>query len=868
MLFSFAALSIARAVPCSTFSDFEILANGKTINAPSGNSTVSYSIMIGENLEFTVSPVGDVILWTLPQAQGVTVNDLPSYSPPISLAATGNIEGDMLLRVKNCGIEKTIVIKLKARPYKVIFDQDNGSDPTQQELMPGEFVTEPTPPPIKTGYEFVRWEMPVGTAYDFSSPVNNDITIKAAWIPKTYMITFDPQGGDVSPENQTVTYDAPVGILPEPTRAGYDFSGWYKTKTGGTEYTSATLYKNEGPITLYAKWTPKKYTITFDVDCSDGTVNPESQLVTYNAPVGTLPKPTRAAHKFIGWFSAPIDGDEYTSATLYPIEGPTTLYARWEFIKGTRPVKELLEFTIPSGLAYIGAEITSLPTASQKDGTYGKLGDMTILYNGKETLPKDAGTYAISVFIDKDISEDYDTATVSLGPMTIAKASATASVTSATVKSKIYDADTFAEIDDLNFSISPLYADDEISRGDYVINASFASSDVGTGIAVNGTINWHPNGPLSKNYTISPSPLTFTTTASITQATGDLRIIAAPPYDIGKSPFYKYTYSEGYANPAVDKNHFIPDNVIIFEYKRDGEKDDAYSTYRPNRVGNWFVRAKLPTTTNYTGDMDSILFKVERGDAKLVKHEIEIPEDSEDYFTEDSDLSGESRTYYVANVCDSERNDSIKITVTEEPDIVLKLGINSLHRQGDESQGYYYKIPFNFGKPGFSKPGLDTLIYTLASTDNIYKEYDTLLIETPIAFDSIAKQKWNNVIFINNNPKDNGGYEFTDFKWFKNDKAIDSLQFYSAGPRSTDVLKQSDAYKVTMHTKDGIRISTCDGNPKKITVIPAAATEKPAVAKRVLGINGKTAKPEQKVYNAYGAERKNTPAGVYIVKDE
>jgi len=1004
MLFSFAAFSIARAAACS---DFQIYANEISINAPSGNSSINYPIMIGEDLEFTVSPAGDAILWTIAP---IIVADEPSYRPPISLAATQNIANTMVLKVKNCGVEKTINIVLSVRTYTVTFDPNGGTPaPASQKIVHGTKSSEPvspTPPlgyelgywyttnenaafdfntpiesnitlkakwkpkeydiflntncpaasvvkpcpatspssikaiykemigsgklpsptltdydfkgwfdaasggveytaatvyqtagtttlyarweikkykvafnldggtpaipeqtinygsvateptsPTKAGYNFYRWETSGGTVYSFSTPVTNNITLYAKWTARQYTITFDPQGGTVSPASLSVTYNASVGgPLPTPTKTGYDFSGWYSAASGGEEYTAATVYKTPNDITLYARWTAKQYAITFDPQ--GGTVSPASLPATYYAPVGTLPTPTRAAHKFMGWYSAPSGGTKYEITTLYTIAGPTTLYAKWEFIKGTRPTVDMLDFTIPPGLIYNGAQITSLPTASQKAEVYGKLGVITILYDGKNTPPKDAGMYAISAFIAKDISEDYDTATVSLGSMTIARANATSSIISATAKSKPYDAKTTAEVDNIIPAISPLYAGDAILPNDYSISANFASPNVGTGITVNVTISWLPSGPLSKNYIISPPPIPFATTADITRATGELRII---------DPLLNYEYTKEHPNPAVSKNSFIPYESIIFEYKRENESDDAYSIYKPNRVGNWIVRATLPATANYTGDMDFKIFPVTRGNAKPVEHNIEIPKDSEDYFTEDSDLSSKSRKYYVANICDSERKDSIRITIIGEPDIVLKLENNSLHRQGDENLGYYYKIPFNFGKPGFSKPGLDTLIYTLVSTDNIYKENDTLLIETPIAFDSITKQKWNNVMFIKNNPQNNGGYEFTDFNWFKNDEAIGNLQFYSAGPKTTDVLNVEDTYRVTMHTKDGIRISTCEGNPK---IVILQATEKSIVKKQVLGINEKAAKPEQKVYNVRGSQTKNTPAGVYIVKDK
>jgi len=913
-LFFFAAFSIAKAATCS---DFDILANGISMNAL-GKSSVNYSIMIGENLEFRVSPVGDVILWTL---SSVTVTDVPSYSPPIGVTATGNIAQEMVLAVTNCGVKKNIVIDLAVRPYKVTFDIDGGKPPPpmQQTVIPGELALEPLAPPTKDGYRFVEWQMPDGTAYDFSSPVTSDITLKAAWTPRDYTITFAPQGGEVNPGSLSVIYNTEVGTLPTPTKTGYDFDGWYSAISGGVKYTDETVYTDVVDITLYARWTPIKYTITFEVDCLDGTVNPTSKLVAYKDTVGTLPTPKRAAHEFKGWYSA--GGERYTAATIYEIEGPITLYARWEFIKGTRPVIELLDFTIPTGLVYNGLQIASLPTAVQKYGTYGLLGDITILYNGKDTPPKDAGTYAISVFIAKDVSEDYDTATVSLGSMTIDKAPATATVTSATVKPKVFDRNSLAEIDEVTFSINPLYASDAVSLADYIINAKFALPCAGNGAAVNGTISWHPNGPLSKNYIISPSPLTFNTTANITQATGKLEIIDSLYIGTGK-PLYEYTRAETYPDPRVEMGPFIsgdpsdsdeelifkncPDKKISFEYKMEGAPYADYSDKRPHMAGYWFVKAKLDATTNYTGDEYVSLFLVTRGNAKRVAHKIEF---SEDYFTEDSDSLENLRRYYEADTCEMKsaaikgtvckeldmsdtlrryhatdlcgiKNKMMKIRITmeAEPDIYLMLGNNKPKGDREPNLDYSYSIPFSFGRPG-----LDTLIYTLVEDislipNNIlykeYKEYDTLLIESPIAFDSVAKAKWNNVLFINKESNAYGGYKFTDdFEWFKKDNSgkynlIGNSQFYSAGPRSTDVLNPNDVYKVTMHTKDGIRISTCEGNPKKIAIIPAVAAEKPAVTKQVLGINGKTAKPEQKVYDIYGVQRKETPAGVYIIKDK
>ncbi len=51
-------------------------------------------------------------------------------------------------------------------------------------------------------------------------------TIKANWVPSTYTVTFDANGGTVDTLTKQVTYSSTYGTLPTPTRSGYTFMGW------------------------------------------------------------------------------------------------------------------------------------------------------------------------------------------------------------------------------------------------------------------------------------------------------------------------------------------------------------------------------------------------------------------------------------------------------------------------------------------------------------------------------------------------------------------------------------------------------------------------------------------------------------------
>ena len=111
-----------------------------------------------------------------------------------------------------------------------------------------------------------------------------------------------------------------------PTKAGYTFGGYY-TGTGGsgTQYVNAsgnfvnnlytktpssinTSYSTE--VTLYAKWTPNNYTLTFNAN--GGSVSTTTKTVTYGNTYTDLPTPTRAGYTFGGWYGS-YNGSSYVN---------------------------------------------------------------------------------------------------------------------------------------------------------------------------------------------------------------------------------------------------------------------------------------------------------------------------------------------------------------------------------------------------------------------------------------------------------------------------------------------------------------------------------------------------------------------------
>ena len=142
--------------------------------------------------------------------------------------------------------------------YTVTFDSNGGSAVTAQSIEAGQKATKPADP-TKDGYDFKGWTLN-GSAYDFNTAVNGNITLVATWeqqqvVPTTYTVSFDANGGKVTPASATTGADGKLATLPTPTRSGYRFNGWYTAVIGGKEITEDTVFTEN--TTVYAHWTKK-----------------------------------------------------------------------------------------------------------------------------------------------------------------------------------------------------------------------------------------------------------------------------------------------------------------------------------------------------------------------------------------------------------------------------------------------------------------------------------------------------------------------------------------------------------------------------------------------------------------------------------
>ena len=214
----------------------------------------------------------------------------------------------------------------------------NGNGTSMNEYEAGARITLKADAP-KSGMRFQKWRIRLGdnTKIDNEYSANTILTMPASSsmveaiyekIP-TYTVTFNVNGGAISGNSiKTVTSGEKYGTLPTATKSGYTFDGWYTSGSGGTRITENTTVSLAGNQTLYAHWTAKTYTVTFNAN--GGTISGNStRTVKYGTKYGTLSTATRSGYTFDGWYTSATGGTKIMENTLVSITGNQTLYAHW-----------------------------------------------------------------------------------------------------------------------------------------------------------------------------------------------------------------------------------------------------------------------------------------------------------------------------------------------------------------------------------------------------------------------------------------------------------------------------------------------------------------------------------------------------------
>ena len=177
--------------------------------------------------------------------------------------------------------------------------------------------------------------------------ITANMTFYAQWELVSYKLTLNDNGGDGG--SGAIYFDGSrnaffldyflstqVTRILVPTRPGYNFVGYYSTSaaSGGSRYVDETGLIVVATIltasaTVYARWSPRTYTLTFDYNGGRGSV--QSKQVTTGVAIGELPDATYELGVFDGWYVGEMRLDE---SLPWSLPEDTVAIAKWRYYFG------------------------------------------------------------------------------------------------------------------------------------------------------------------------------------------------------------------------------------------------------------------------------------------------------------------------------------------------------------------------------------------------------------------------------------------------------------------------------------------------------------------------------------------------------
>ena len=292
--------------------------------------------------------------------QANSVWDNVSFTDAAPTGKTGNV---------------TITAVWAQRTYTVSFDANGGEGEMANQTIQFDTATQLTANTFtRYCYTFQGWAYTSNAtssdiadgapAYNLAANDGDTVTLYAVWKATTFNVKYDANGATGSAyflSNSSVMMDDSVALrgyaedkqIATISGASYQFAGWSLTKNALGEGTAAyqagdnftvnaslleaasVNWSGSRPvITIYAVWTLRTYTVSFDAN--GGTGNMADQVIQFNAATPlTANSFTRDDFIFLGWAKTatatePEYEDGATVTNLAAQMGDTvTLYAVW-----------------------------------------------------------------------------------------------------------------------------------------------------------------------------------------------------------------------------------------------------------------------------------------------------------------------------------------------------------------------------------------------------------------------------------------------------------------------------------------------------------------------------------------------------------
>lgn len=195
----------------------------------------------------------------------------------------------------------------------------------------------------------------VSTASDTNYNASNKATSNISTSASAYTVTYNNNGGTGSMASDVVKTGGTATIKAnEFTKKGYTFAGW-TTKSDGTDdgynwtgwsgtwnYVDGQYGIANKTLKLYARWTPKSYTISYNSNGGTGTMASDTVSTGSKATIKSNTF-TKTGYKFVGWTTKSDGTDDgygwnpgwsgtwnYDNGQYGIANDKLVLYARWD----------------------------------------------------------------------------------------------------------------------------------------------------------------------------------------------------------------------------------------------------------------------------------------------------------------------------------------------------------------------------------------------------------------------------------------------------------------------------------------------------------------------------------------------------------
>ena len=211
--------------------------------------------------------------------------------------------------------------RLDMKEYSFIVDGEVYQNGTAEESS---IIEAPATNPQKTGYDFLCWTVNDKEA-SFPYCVLYNVELVACFAPIEYEINYELNGGANGENPSKYTIEEAISLV-NPTRAFYEFCGWYENAEFEGEAVADIEIGTYGEKTYCAKWSPITYDINYELN---GGTNNEKNPNSYNAETSVeLKAPTKDGHTFDGWFTDE-DFENQINGISIGEGNEKTFYAKW-----------------------------------------------------------------------------------------------------------------------------------------------------------------------------------------------------------------------------------------------------------------------------------------------------------------------------------------------------------------------------------------------------------------------------------------------------------------------------------------------------------------------------------------------------------